>query len=159
MATLDMAQMRELLAPVLPAGETVQHAAYGVRQPNILLLLPAFALAILPGIILTQMLTRHYVVGQSRNYLMVAEISPKWRSMTAAVDAVRDRWAVSINTLRGQPKMVRNGPLFTRIAFGSGPDGFQAKFHRAFSRTNRAEAEAIGEVVKSATDRRMRVRH
>ncbi|MCB1397685.1 MAG: hypothetical protein H6898_06750 [Rhodobacter sp.] len=159
MAKLDTAQMRDLLAPVLPAGETLQHAAYGVRQPNILLMLPAFALAILPGVILTQMLTRHYVVGQSRNYLMVAEISPKWRSMMTAVDAVRDRWAVSINTLRGQPKTVRSGPVFTHIAFGTGQDGFKAKFHRMFSRTNRAEAEAIGAVVKAATDRRMRARH
>jgi hypothetical protein len=159
MTKLDSRTMREILAPGVPAGESLQHVAYGVRQPNMLLMLPAFALAVVPGVLLTQKLTKHYVVGATRNYLVIAEVSPKWRSLAVAVDAVKSVDAISLGALRGEPKKVSTGPVFTHIRFGAGKSLFKVKFHRAFSKTNRAEANAIAEIVAAQVDRRTRARN
>ncbi len=150
MAKLDSPQMNDLLAPSLPASETVLHAAYGVKQPNIWLMLPAFALAIVPGVILTQVLTKHYIVGVTQSTLLIAEVRPKWRSMTVAVDAVKSSRTIALTELHGQPAKVKTGALFTHIGFGQGEGRFKAKFHRAFSKTNRPEANAIGEAIVAA---------
>lgn len=158
MAKLDNAQMREILNPALPAGERLQHCAYGVRQPNMWLMVPAFALAIVPGVLLTAKLTRHYVVGMSRNYLVVSEIGANWRSKSLASEAVKSCDAISLNALRGVEKQVKIGTVFTRIRFGTGADRFDAKFHRAFSKTNRAESAAMAEVIGALTDRWTRQR-
>jgi len=158
MAQLDTKQMHEILSLALPTGERLQYCAYGVRQPNMLLMVPAFALAIVPGVILTHKLTRHYVVGMSRNYLIIAEISPKWRSMSLAVDAVKTCDAISLNALRGVEKRVKTGMIFTRIRFGTGRGRFEAKFHRAFSKSNAADAAAMAEIIGGLQDRRTRMR-
>ena len=150
MAKLDTAQMRDLLAPVLPAGETLQHAAYGVRQPNILLMLPAFALAILPGVLLTQYLTRHYVIGTTDRSLVIARVKPAMLSMALRPDRAISHRVLPLASLRGGPAMTKTGGLFTHIAFGEGDEAFRAKFHRAFSTENRAEAMAIGARIVAA---------
>jgi hypothetical protein len=151
MTKLDPAQMHGILSPSLPEGEAITHAAYGVRQPNMWLMLPAFALAIIPGVILTQILTKHYIIGTSATALVVAQVSPKWRTLSVAVDAVKSRRAIPLSDLHGQTAAVKMGAIFTKIAFGQGVDGFKAKFHRAFSKENRHEAKAIGEAILAAT--------
>lgn len=151
MAKLDTPQMLDLLSPMLPAGDTLLHSAYGTRQPNMLLMLPAFALAIIPGVILTHVLTKHYIVGLSQTALLIAEVSPKWRSMMVAVDAVKPSRVIPLAELRGQTAKVKTSTLFRHIDVGQGDERFKAKFHRAFSKSNRPEANAIGDAIVAAT--------
>ena len=50
MAKFSEDQIRDVFAPHLEEGETVQHMAFGVKQPNIFLIILLVALAILPGL-------------------------------------------------------------------------------------------------------------
>ncbi|MCR8726382.1 hypothetical protein [Frigidibacter sp. ROC022] len=150
MAKLNDEMMRAILADGLAPGETLTEVAYGVRQPNMLYMLPLFALAVLPGVIVTQMLTKHYVAGLSASTLHVAEVKPRWSSLALAVKSVVTRRSFDLATLKGQQIKTGQGALFTRIAIGSGKEGWAAKFHRAFSKTNRSSAEAIKAAVEAA---------
>lgn len=111
-------------------------------------MLPALAFAIIPGVILTQILTKHYIVGTCGHTLVIAQFSPKWRSLAVAV---KSACAIPFAELRGQSVNVKSGTIHTTIAFGQDDAGIKAKFHRAFSKINRCEAEAIGEAILAAS--------
>ena len=64
-------------APYLEPGEHLRNVAFGVRQPNILLMLPLFALAVLPGAIAVALLTKEYVVGLTDRRLIVLRFKGK----------------------------------------------------------------------------------
>ncbi|WP_127105230.1 hypothetical protein [Pararhodobacter zhoushanensis] len=146
MSRLTPEKMIEILTPALPQGETLEHCAYGIRQPNFLIVLPAFLLAILPGVILMQKLTKHLVVGTTQNSLVIAEIRPKWMALTFSVASVASTRVIPLAQV--QDAQVKSGSLFTTIRFDH--DSFKAKFHRAFSKVNRPEAIAIGAALTGA---------
>ncbi|WP_461470757.1 hypothetical protein [Pararhodobacter sp.] len=150
--------MRDIHALGLPAGESVQHAACAARQPHVLLMLPACLLGVLPGVGLSALLTKHYVVGVSRNFLIVARLDRRWQREAVPADAVTSCDAIGLGSLRSVPKSVRRSALFTQIRFGKGRDAFRARFGRGLSKANRAEAEAIGEVITAQVERRQRAR-
>jgi len=150
MAKLNDALMLEILSQDLPEGETITHCAYGIKQPNMLLMLPAFALAVLPGVILTQVLTKHYVIGLSQSRVIVVQVKPKWSTLSVAVDAVVTSTYQDLAALKGTEVKNKTGALFTNLAFSTLAGPFKAKSHRAFSKSNRPSAMAIGEAVAAA---------
>ena len=150
MARVSAEELRAFLGAYVPEGESLDHAAYGVKQPNMLLMLPAFALAILPGVLLTQYLTRHYVIGTTDRSLVIARVKPAMLSMALRPDRAISHRVLPLASLRGGPATTKTGGLFTHIAFGEGDEAFRAKFHRAFSKENRAEAMAIGARIVAA---------
>ncbi|MCA2012715.1 hypothetical protein LCM17_14555 [Cereibacter sphaeroides] len=150
MAKFDEDAMRAALSPLVPEGTAITHAAYGVRQPSLWVILPAFAVAILPGVILTQMLTKHYLVGLAGDRVVVMQFKPRMAKMTMAVGEVKDSFVQPLSEMQGKPVTASTGKIFTKLGFPRPEGAFFAKFHRAFSKTNRPSAMAIAEAVQAA---------
>jgi hypothetical protein len=124
-------------APHLLPGETLKYYGYGVKQPNMLLIVLLICLAVLPGIIATAILTKHFFIGLTDKRFLVLEI----KSMSNhAVKSVTEYPLMSI-----KPDMVKasTGPLFTHIKIVDAQKPFVAKFHRMGMKTNREHCQAI----------------
>jgi len=122
-------------APYLEPGEQLRHIAFGVKQPNMLLMLPLFALAILPGAIAVALLTKEYVVGLTDRRLIVL----RFKGKDVQVQEVLDY------RLNGQLPPVKSstGPVFTHIKVEDQAKPFVAKFHRMGMQGNREGAMSI----------------
>ncbi len=136
--------IHEAFKPHLQAGEELKHWAFGVKQPSILVILPLFALAILPGIIATQMLTKNYLIGLTDKRLIVLQV----KSITNG--EVKEMMEYDLADFANAPGSSKTGGLFTHITIENAEKPFKAKFHRAFSKSNRAHAMAIGEAISAA---------
>ena len=121
-------------APYLEPGEQLRHIAFGVKQPNLLLMLPLFALAVLPGAIAVALLTKEYVVGLTDRRLIVLCFKGK----NVSVQEVVDYRAGSL-----PPVKATTGPVFTHINIEDPAKPFVAKFHRMGMPGNREGAMAI----------------
>ena len=122
-------------APYLEPGEQLRHIAFGVKQPNLLLMLPLFALAVLPGAIAVALLTKEYVIGLTDRRLIVL----RFKGKNVTVQEVLDY------RLGGQLPQVKasTGPVFTHIKIEDAAKPFVAKFHRMGMPGNREGAMAI----------------
>ena len=67
----------KVLKPYLEEGETLEHWAFGVKQPHIALIIFLFLLAILPGIIGVALLTKYYLVGLTQKRFIVVQFGGK----------------------------------------------------------------------------------
>src|SRR5687768_1774410 len=67
----DPAVVSAAFQPYLEPGEQLRHWAYGVKQPNMLLIVGLTLLAILPGLIAVALLTKEYVVGLTDRRFLV----------------------------------------------------------------------------------------
>ena len=104
-------------------------------------MVPLFALAVVPGVIATQMLTKNYIIGLTDKRLIVLQVKS---IANAELKALTE---YTYGELKGSYKA---GKLFTHITIDSADKPFKAKFHRMFSQGNREHAQAIGEVVASS---------
>lgn len=122
-------------APYLEPGEQLRHIAFGVKQPNMLLMLPLFFLAVLPGAIAVALLTKEYVVGLTDRRFIVL----RFKGKNVSVQEVTDY------RLDGQLPRVKSstGALFTHIKIEDPAKPFVAKFHRMGMPGNREGAMAI----------------
>ena len=122
-------------APYLEPGERLRHIAFGVKQPNLLLILPLFFLAVLPGAIAVALLTKEYVIGLTDSRLIVL----RFKGKNVQVQEVLDY------RLGGHPLPVKSstGPVFTHIKVEDAAKPFVAKFHRMGMPGNREGAMAI----------------
>jgi hypothetical protein len=122
-------------APYLEPGEQIRHIAFGVKQPNLLLIMPLFLLAILPGAIAVAMLTKEYVIALTDRRLIVLRFKGKNVSVQEVLDY----------RLGGHPLPVKSstGPVFTHIKIEDQAKPFVAKFHRMGMPGNREGAMAI----------------
>lgn len=141
MAKLNDTRIREAFAAHLEPGETLRHWAFGVKQPNILLMIPLFLLAVIPGVIAVFMLTRNYLIGLTDRRLIVLRV----KSISNA--EVLEVHEYPLSGLRNHAVKTSTGPLFTHIRIDGGSRPFVAKFHRAFSKDNRAHAMAIADAI------------
>ncbi len=135
--------MQETLRTHLQAGETLKHWAFGIKQPSILLMVPLFALAILPGVIATQMLTKNYLIGLTDKRLIVLQVK------SIANVELKALTEYSNEELKASAASFKAGKLFTHISIESADKPFKAKFHRMFSKGNREHAVAIGEAISA----------
>ena len=137
-AKLDrlLAQDAACFNPYLEPGERLRYVAYGVKQPNVLLMLLLLVLFILPGLIGIPLLTKHYLVGLTDRRFIVL---PFWGSGEVNSKAIFDYRLSSL------PKVVAStGPIFTHIRILDPKKPFVAKFHRhPFGGKNRGNAMAI----------------
>jgi len=130
--------MIDALKPHLGAGEVVRHVAFGVKQPAIGLILLLYALAVLPGIIATALLTKEYVIGLTDRRLIVLRFSGR----------LNVREVVPYDLSRLPPVKTSTGGLFTHIKIDSSEKPFVAKFHRLGMANNREHAMAIADVLQ-----------
>jgi len=121
-------------APYLEEGEQLNHWAYGVKQPNILLMLPLLALGVLPGLIAIQVMTKEYVVGLTDRRFIVL----RFKGSKIAVNEVI---SYPLNSL--PPIKASTGPVFTHLKINDAAKPFAAKFHRLGMPENREHAMAI----------------
>ena len=119
------------LAPHLQPGESVEHWAYGVKQPSILLMIPLFALAILPGAIAVAMLTKEYLLVLTDQRVLALRVKGKHAEVqeVTAYD-------------RGENLDVesKSGAVFAHVTVSDESRPFKAKFHRAGGTDNRERA-------------------
>lgn len=121
-------------SPHLEPGEQLKHWAYGVKQPNMLLMLPLYALAVLPGAIAVALLTKEYVIGLTDRRLIVLRTKGK----NAKVQEISDYPLNSLSEVQAS-----TGALFTHIKILDSTKPFVAKFHRLGMPGNREQAMAI----------------
>jgi hypothetical protein len=121
--------------PYLQPGEQLRNVAYGVKQPNMLLIVGLIALAVLPGVIAVALLTKEYVVALTDRRL----IALRFKGRKVNVKEILD---YPLNNLP-QTK-TSTGPVFTHIKILAPSKPFIAKFHRLGpAPANRENAMAI----------------
>jgi len=141
MAKNSREQLASAFQPYLQPGEAVQAAAYGVKQPNIFLLIVLIALAVLPGLIAVFLLTKNYLVALTDRRVLVLRVnSPQKPQVKEVIEYSRDE-------LPNLETKTSTGAIFTHIAIKDSTRPFVAKFHRAFSPTNREDAISIAGAV------------
>lgn len=120
--------------PYLEPGEQLRHWAYGVKQPSILLMIPLFALAVLPGAIAVALLTKEYIVGLTDRRFIVL----RFKGGKIKVQEITDYPLASL-----PPVKASTGGLFTHIKIDDPSKPFVAKFHRLGMPGNREHGMAI----------------
>ena len=141
MAKLNEETIKETFQPHLQEGEELQHFAFGVKQPNIFLLIALIACAILPGIIAVFLLTKNYVIELSNKRFIVLTI----KSMTNS--EIKEVTEYGLDEIKAMEVATSTGGLFTHIEVKNEEKPFKAKFHRAFAQFNRPNAMAIAEAI------------
>jgi hypothetical protein len=136
MARLNDEKMKAAFAPYLEPGEQVTHVAFGVKQPNVLVML-------LTGVIFSVLLTKNYVIGLTSRRFLVLQI----KSMSNP--AVKAAMRYDLAALGKAKVKTSTGPLFTHIRIDEPTQPFVAKFHRAYSSTNRPSAMAIATAISA----------
>lgn len=131
--------------PQLQPGEQITHYAYGVRQPNVGLILLLVCLAILPGLIATALLTKEYVIALTSNRLIVLEFGGKLN-----VKRMFDYYPSQL-----PPVATSKGALFTHIEIKDPNKPFRAKFHRMGLKHNREQSQAIADALERINGRRL----
>lgn len=113
--------------PYLQPGEQLRHCAYGVKQPNVLLIL-------LTGTIAAALMTKEYVIGLTDRRFIVL----RFKSKNVKVQEVLEYPLSSL-----PPVQASTGGLFTHIKILDPAKPFVAKFHRMGMTGNRESAMAI----------------
>ena len=120
--------------PYLEPGEQLKHWAFGVKQPSMLLILPLFFLAILPGAIAVALLTKEYIVGLTDRRFIVLRFKGKKIDVQEVLEYPLDNLP---------PVKASTGGLFTHIKIEDPAKPFVAKFHRMGMPGNREHGQAI----------------
>lgn len=139
MGKLNDANVTAAFQPYLEPGEQLYHWAFGVKQPNILAMIPLFVLGVLPGVIATQILTKNYVVALTDRRFIVLQIA-SMGNLT-----VKEMMEYRLNNL--PPVEASTGALFTHIKIKDPARPFIAKFHRMGMPNNRAHSQAMEAVL------------
>ncbi len=125
--------IRAAIEPYLESEEQLKHWAFGVKQPNMLLIIVLFALAVLPGAIALALLTKTYVVGLTNRRFLVLRLKGKMKVTE-----------ISEYPLGALPEVkASTGLIFTHIRIRDPQQPFVAKFHRAGMKNNREHSLAI----------------
>lgn len=128
----------EAMKPYLEEGETLKHWAYGVKQPNMVLIIFLYLLALIPGIIAVAVLTKEYVIGLTDRRFIVLLVSGGKAKVKEMTDYRLDQL----------PKVTTStGALFTHIKIEDEAKPFVAKFHRAGMKENREHSMAIAQAL------------
>lgn len=141
MARPDNNNVPATFAPHLQPGEQLKYYAYGVKQPNIFLIILLIAIAILPGIIAVALLTKHYFIGLTDRRFIVLEI----KSM--GNHAVKQVTEYALGNLSASQVKASTGAIFTHIKIEDAQKPFAAKFHRMGMKTNREHSSAIAATI------------
>ena len=138
----DEGFVAQAFAPHLNPGEQISNLAYGVKQPNIFLIILLFCLAILPGAIAVAILTKEYVVALTNQRFIVLQFS----GGKINVKEVLEYWP---QNLVGKVKTSK-GSIFTHIKINDPDKPFVAKFHRMGMPNNKPQTEAMADALQQA---------
>jgi len=141
MAKPTREELAAVFQPHLQPGETIRAAAVGVKQPPMILIFVLILLAVLPGIIAVLLLTKNYLVGLTDRRIIILQIKGLRKF------EVKEMSEYSLAELPSLPSKTSTGALFTHVSITDQTRPFVAKFHRAYSPTNREDAMAIAAAV------------
>ena len=141
MAKLTDEVIQEALNSQLHEGESLKSWAFGVKQPNIWLLIVLIACAVLPGLIAVILLTKNYLIGLTDKRFIVLTI----KGMGNA--EIKEVTEYGLDEIKQMDVNTSTGKLFTHIEVKDEAKPFKAKFHRAFSKNNRPAAMAIADAI------------
>jgi hypothetical protein len=122
----------------LQPGEELRHFAYGVKQPNIGLIILLVCLAVLPGLIAVALLTKEFVIGLTDRRFLVLRVSGGKCKVSEVLE-------YALNP--PPPAVTSTGAIFTHIKITDPQKPFVAKFHRAGMAKNREHSMAIAAVL------------
>jgi hypothetical protein len=133
----DNVNVPAAFAPHLQPGEQLKYYAFGVKQPNVGLIILFMLLGILPGMIAVLLMTKNYFIGLTDRRFVVLRIKSMGNHQVLEVT----EYALAALA----PGMVQasTGPLFTHIRINDPQKPFIAKFHRMGMKTNREHCQAI----------------
>ena len=120
--------------PYLQPGEQIRNVAFGVKQPNMVLIMGLFLLAILPGAIAVALLTKEYVVALTDRRVLVLHFKGS---------QIQVQEVLEYSLFNHAPAETSTGSIFTHIKINDPAKPFVAKFHRAGMPGNREQAMAI----------------
>ncbi|HUS31810.1 MAG TPA: hypothetical protein VMZ53_25085 [Kofleriaceae bacterium] len=138
MARYQDAIVTNVLGQQLQPGEQLHHWAYGVKQPNIGLIILLMCLAILPGAIAVALMTKEYVIGLTSHRLIILQVSGGKAKVILKWDYYRNQMPAA---------QTSTGALFTHIKIKDAQRPFVAKFHRMGMPRNREHAMAIAAAI------------
>jgi hypothetical protein len=115
--------------------------AFGVKQPNMLLIILLFCCFILPGAIAVVLLTKNFFIATTNGRFLVLQVKGLTKLETKGVTEY------SLDELRSADITTSTGALFTKIRVNIEGKPFAAKCHRAFADFNRPNAIAICETI------------
>ncbi len=141
MAKLKDEQIKAAFQDYLKEDEELKYWAYGVKQPNIIIIVILIALFILPGIIAVLFFTNNYLIAITDKRFIVLQI----KSISNAEIIKMQEY--NLDELDRTKVKSSTGALFTKISIDNQDKPFAAKFHRAFSKNNRPHAMAIGDAI------------
>lgn len=133
MARFNDENVPAAIKPHLQPGEQLKHWAFGVKQPNIALIILLVCLAILPGLIAIALLTKNYIVALTDRRLIVLKFKGKLNVTEVTDYPLNPRPNASGST----------GALFTHLKITDPTKPFAAKFHRMGMPNNREHSMAI----------------
>lgn len=133
--------LRASLAADLQPGEQIQFVAYGIKQPNI------FLMVLLLGGLLSALLTKHYVLALTDRRLVIKEINMGLFSLDFT--KAKSITSYTPQELAQFPVKTSTGPIFTHIRIDA-PNRFVAKFHRLASKNAREHAMGIAAALERA---------
>ncbi len=124
----DEAFVLNAFGPHLKPAERILNHAFGVKRPNLFILIF--------GVIIAWLLTKEYLVATTnRGRFIVLRFSGKL--------TVKEVMTYRRDQLRGL--RTKSGPLFTHIDIDDPLQPFSAKFHRRGLKDNRSQAIAIAQ--------------
>lgn len=135
MARLKHHDFQNLMKEHLDPDEDLIAVAYGVKQPNIFLLILLICIAILPGMIAVLLMTKHYFVGLTNKRLIVLQA----KGYSAVV---KGKFEYSFEQVQGKVKS-STGMVFTHLKIDDPVNKLRVKFHRAATPENRDNAMKI----------------
>jgi hypothetical protein len=130
--------------PYLQPGEQLRYFAFGVKQPNI------FLIIILP-ILGTWLLTKNYLIALTDRRFIVLRVPRAFFSVVGDINKAEEVIEYPLGELSGLKVTTSTGALFTHIRIDHPQKPFIAKFHRMGMKTNREHAMAITEVLQAAS--------
>ena len=145
MAKLKDEQIKAAFQDYLKGDEELKYWAFGVKQPNIFIIVLLIALFILPGIIAVLFFTKNYLIALTDKRFIVLQI----KSISNASVTVMQEY--NLEELDRTKVKSSTGALFTKISIDDTVKPFAAKFHRAFSKNNREHAMAISDAISVTT--------
>lgn len=146
MAKPNQQQIEAAFAPHLTPSELLQTSAYGVKQPHIALITLLCLLGVLPGLLAIAFMTKHYRIGLTRHRVIVLQTKSMNNLETKHV------LAFELNSMQTAMVKTSQNSIFTNIKIEDGDTRFVAKFHRAYTKTNRADSWTIAQKLAGTQD-------
>ena len=144
MAKLNDQTVPAAIQPHLQPGEQLRHYAFGVKQPNI------FLIIILP-ILGTWLLTKNYVIALTDRRFIVLRVPKAFFSVAGDINRPEEVIEYPLAQLSGVNVKTSTGALFTHIRIDDPQKPFVAKFHRMGMKSNREHSMAIAEALNAAS--------